>query len=188
MTTYSDTAIHILHTARDLFAEEGFHAVSTKRIAKAAKVNEVTLFRSFGSKAKLFEAVIEECIFLPDFGALLAMGQAPIEDFLRQLGLTLNRFMEKNQTLIKIELMSPGPSLGERRLSRFPQGIRDILAEKFQHDLQLSPEEAYQEAVLFMTGLHGLCMNLYIFKTLSDGIHFATALEAFVKKFVPNTN
>ncbi|MGL4955370.1 MAG: TetR/AcrR family transcriptional regulator, partial [Cetobacterium sp.] len=40
----------ILECAQRLFSEEGFERVSTKRLAKEAGCNEVTIFRLFGSK------------------------------------------------------------------------------------------------------------------------------------------
>lgn len=49
-----------MDTGLRLFAEKGFKATTTKEIAKKAGVNEVTLFRTFGSKKALFTAVISE--------------------------------------------------------------------------------------------------------------------------------
>lgn len=50
----------ILDTAFMLFAEQGLEGTTTKQIAVGAKVNEVTLFRIFGSKEALFQSVIGE--------------------------------------------------------------------------------------------------------------------------------
>lgn len=49
----------LLAAALELFSSRGYAAVSTRSIAEAAAVNEVTLFRLFGAKARLFEAVHE---------------------------------------------------------------------------------------------------------------------------------
>ena len=43
----------ILDAARKVFGEYGFRGATTRRIAQEAGVNEVTLFRTFGSKAAL---------------------------------------------------------------------------------------------------------------------------------------
>ena len=48
----------ILTAAAHVYAEHGFRGATTRRIADAAGVNEVTLFRSFGSKAALIEAAL----------------------------------------------------------------------------------------------------------------------------------
>ena len=54
------TASKIKSAASELFAERGFHATTTRQIAACAGVNEVTLFRHFGSKSELFDRVLEE--------------------------------------------------------------------------------------------------------------------------------
>ena len=42
-----------------LFRSHGFEGATTEKIARAAGVNEVTLFRRYGSKARLFDRVIQ---------------------------------------------------------------------------------------------------------------------------------
>lgn len=51
----------LLEAAARVFAEVGFRGATTRRIAEEAGVNEVTLFRLFGSKAQLMSEAIE-CI------------------------------------------------------------------------------------------------------------------------------
>ncbi|MDQ6924943.1 MAG: TetR/AcrR family transcriptional regulator [Candidatus Eremiobacteraeota bacterium] len=48
----------ILAAAARVYAEHGFRGATTRRIADAAGVNEVTLFRTYGSKAALIEAAL----------------------------------------------------------------------------------------------------------------------------------
>jgi AcrR family transcriptional regulator len=49
----------IIQAAIHLFAEEGFHGVSTRRIAARAGVSEGTLFNYFGSKNELIRAILD---------------------------------------------------------------------------------------------------------------------------------
>jgi len=56
------TQDRILTAAEAVFAKSGWHGATTREIARAAKVNEVTLFRCFGTKNKLFVAVISRFI------------------------------------------------------------------------------------------------------------------------------
>ena len=49
----------ILHAAKRIYAQHGFRGATTRLIAIEADVNEVTLFRTFGSKAALFEALMQ---------------------------------------------------------------------------------------------------------------------------------
>lgn len=50
----------ILDAALEVFAHEGYAGATTRQIAAAAEINEVTLFRRFGNKEKLLKAVIEQ--------------------------------------------------------------------------------------------------------------------------------
>lgn len=49
----------ILQAAAAVYAELGFRGATTRRIATAAGVNEVTLFRIFGSKSALLDEVLQ---------------------------------------------------------------------------------------------------------------------------------
>ena len=50
----------ILEAAARVYSKHGFRGATTRLIASEAGVNEVTLFRTFGSKGALLEAVLEE--------------------------------------------------------------------------------------------------------------------------------
>jgi AcrR family transcriptional regulator len=54
-----DIRDRILDAARKIYAQHGFRGATTRLIAIEAGVNEVTLFRTFGSKAVLFEAMMD---------------------------------------------------------------------------------------------------------------------------------
>jgi AcrR family transcriptional regulator len=53
-----DTQTRLLNAAERMFAREGLDAATTRGIARAAGVNEVTLFRHFGSKEGILAAVV----------------------------------------------------------------------------------------------------------------------------------
>lgn len=52
------TRQHLLDAAARVYADSGFRGATTRRIADEAGVNEVTLFRLFGSKAALIQEAI----------------------------------------------------------------------------------------------------------------------------------
>lgn len=54
-----------------LFCERGFAGTTTRQIAERAGVNEVTLFRRFGSKAALMQAAIGSALADAPFGQVL---------------------------------------------------------------------------------------------------------------------
>jgi AcrR family transcriptional regulator len=54
-----DTRQVILDAAARVFSQHGFRGSTTRRIAEAASVNEVTVFRYFGSKAALLQEALK---------------------------------------------------------------------------------------------------------------------------------
>src|SRR5689334_17168595 len=56
-----DNRARILDAAARVYAEYGYRGATTRRIAVAAGVNEVTLFRTFGSKAALIDEAVRCC-------------------------------------------------------------------------------------------------------------------------------
>src|ERR671914_1453718 len=56
----SDSRERILEAAARVYAQYGFRGATTRLIAQEAGVNEVTLFRLFGSKAQLFDELLNK--------------------------------------------------------------------------------------------------------------------------------
>jgi AcrR family transcriptional regulator len=56
------TRQRLLDAAFRVCAERGLHGATTREIADAARVNEVTLFRHFGSKEKLIATLFERSV------------------------------------------------------------------------------------------------------------------------------
>lgn len=65
------TRQRLIHSALELFASHGVTATTTRQIAELAGVNEVTLFRHFGSKYGLLLSVIEEAAVFTQIGQTL---------------------------------------------------------------------------------------------------------------------
>ena len=53
-----ETRQRILDAATQVFSEQGYRGATTRAIAIRAGINEVTLFRHFGNKESLFQAMI----------------------------------------------------------------------------------------------------------------------------------
>ncbi len=51
----------IMHAAARVYAQHGWRGATTRRIAEEAGVNEVTIFRQFGSKEALLDLAMREC-------------------------------------------------------------------------------------------------------------------------------
>ena len=70
-----DTRTAILTAAVQVFSQHGFRGSTTRRIAEAAEVNEVTIFRYFGSK----EALLQEAINTPvEIGLIVPLPSDPV--------------------------------------------------------------------------------------------------------------
>jgi AcrR family transcriptional regulator len=60
----------ILAAAADVFAQHGFRGSTTRRIADAAGVNEITIFRQFGSKEALIREAMQHLTQAVNFAPL----------------------------------------------------------------------------------------------------------------------
>ena len=68
MPSRNPTRQKLISAAIELFSAQGVTETTTKQIAEAAAVNEVTLFRQFGNKHGLLLAVIEESAAFSQLG------------------------------------------------------------------------------------------------------------------------
>lgn len=112
------TRVRILDAALKLFSKEGYLGATTREIAREAGIAEVTLFRYFPSKEKLFEQVINKYSFLPQLKGLLpeVMGM-PYEGALKVIA---ERFLETlmlRKDMIKIM---------HSEIQRYPEKIHKI--------------------------------------------------------------
>jgi AcrR family transcriptional regulator len=67
----SDTNEQLLKATLKLISEKGYLGATTREIAHEAGVTELTLFRHFGSKERLFEELLKSYMFLPKLKELL---------------------------------------------------------------------------------------------------------------------
>jgi AcrR family transcriptional regulator len=98
-----DTRERILDAGLKLFSKKGFLGATTKEIAKKAGVAELTLFRHFSSKDKLFEEMIQSYSFLPALKGLLpGIKDLAYEDALYEIGRAFLMRLSERSELIKI--------------------------------------------------------------------------------------
>lgn len=75
----------LISAAIELFSSQGVSETTTKQIAEAAAVNEVTLFRQFGNKHGLLLAVIEESEVFSQLGQNLVGDLPPVSNLPQML-------------------------------------------------------------------------------------------------------
>ncbi|MBV9988308.1 MAG: TetR/AcrR family transcriptional regulator [Chitinophagaceae bacterium] len=85
---------HIITTAIELFAEKGFEGSSIRDLATRADVNVAMVNYYFGSKDKLFEAIVEhKAAFMR--GKLDEIAANPKLDELEKMNLVIENYVEK---------------------------------------------------------------------------------------------
>jgi AcrR family transcriptional regulator len=120
MSPEDETKQRIIQGAAQVFAQKGYEGATTRAIAQAAGVNEVTLFRHFGNKKNIFVAVIERFSALP--GLQTAMESQLTGDYqqdLTKLGTHFLATMLKQRKPILMSLCTA---------ERLPE-IRDVVAQ-----------------------------------------------------------
>ena len=91
----------ILEAAGRVYAKHGFRGATTRLIATEAGVNEVTLFRTFGSKGALMQAVLmQQKQNQPDDCGLPAVPADPHEELTAFVQTNLERIREIRPLLV----------------------------------------------------------------------------------------
>ena len=101
----SVTCQKILEATLKLISQKGYLGTTTREIAREAGVTEVTLFRHFGSKERLFEEVLNRYSFLPRLKELLPELEASsfdYEDGLRTIGMRFFETIKERKSLVRI--------------------------------------------------------------------------------------
>lgn len=146
-----ETKQRILWAAARVFAEQGYARATTRALASAAGVNEVTLFRHFGSKQSLFAAVIHEYAA----SALTVELQAHLtgdyrEDLITMGSYVMRAMLERRDAmLLMLCEASHFPEVREV-MAQNPRQLRKALAGYLQQHIEqgrvrkLDPEVAAQ--------------------------------------------
>ncbi|MCP1184620.1 TetR/AcrR family transcriptional regulator [Paenibacillus sp. 1781tsa1] len=158
------TSDRIIEAATRLIKKNGYRGVSTKAIATEAKVNESTIFRQFGSKQGILEAIIERHSDIPQFEKLLKEDATdnPEVDLLN-VSQQYRLFFHKNSDIILIGIRDKGmfPEL-DRVLADPPVKLHSLLVEYFER-LQKKKVIAIQDerltAMSFLSMCYGFQMS-----------------------------
>lgn len=96
-----DTRTELLNAAALVFSQHGFRGSTTRRIADAAGVNEVTLFRYFGSKEALLQEAIANTSEGPIFTTLPETPVDPDRELAEWCGAMIERLRAKRSIIRK---------------------------------------------------------------------------------------
>ena len=115
------TRQRLLDAAFRVCSERGLHAATTREIAEAAGVNEVTLFRHFGNKEKLIGALFARSV------AAQAESLSDAEPAANDLRLDLRRFARRYNEMLFANEALIRTIIGEAR--RHPEQARQVICE-----------------------------------------------------------
>ena len=181
-----DTAKSILEAALKLFSERGYSNATTKEIAEQANVNEVTIFRHFNSKKKLFEKVFDNYIFEPNLKEKEVLFNKKPETFLKDLAHSLNGIFIYNLSLIKIELKNDSTSFQEMRLplDKFSNQVKDIIVEYIKNNKDLNVKNPETFSIVFLSSIWGLFMNINIIQPFEPNPEFENCLDELINSII----
>jgi AcrR family transcriptional regulator len=191
----SETRQRILEAAAQIFLDKGYAGTTTRAIAGAADVNEVTLFRHFGNKLNLLVAVIERYTNSSKLRHLL---EHELSGDYRQDLLTLSeRFvtdMARQKNIMRL-MMCEVHQVPELRdvIMEARQRTRQLLATYFQHQIDAGTVRADLQPGVAEQAFVGLLISYNMARSsFQDGeiIHEVSTevpLEQFVDIFVRGT-
>lgn len=192
-TPVEATRERILRAAAQVFAEKGYVRATTRALAAAAGVNEVTLFRHFGNKLNLLVAVIHEWSGLPDVSALLE-GRL-IGDYrqdMLHLGRALHTTFAGRRTSLRLLLYEAEqvPEL-RRVLGEIPLQLRQVLAGYLRQQVAAGRVRPLDPEVMAQA-FFGLFFAYNVGETLTPaplaaGKNTELLVEQFVDLFVDGT-
>lgn len=148
----------ILTAALELFSSRGYSAAGTRAVAKAAKVNEVTIFRIFGSKAALFEAVHSAYFIKPAAVLELVPTSEDLAADLSALGASFASLFERNHKLVAMSIRDIREEFAE--IDRELKGQSATLASFAERRIAARrPDRAKDLARLFSDAVAGFALH-----------------------------
>lgn len=155
----------ILEAAYGCFSQKGYSGTTTREIARAAAVSEVTLFRLFGSKKELFREVLINYSIIPDIRAI-SVPEGSEEEALIDIGLKLYSSLREKREFLKI-LLSEVTGLTEEVeevYSLFVETLEELLQQVFSSALSVSKGECRWMVRVFRSALFGFFISEEIFQ------------------------
>jgi AcrR family transcriptional regulator len=188
-----DTRQRILQAAAEIFAEKGFTRATTKTIADAAGVNEVTLFRHFGNKRNLLSEMIQQNSALPDLSAFIEnqLTGDYRQDLIRFGTVFFNAITQRKEALRL--MLCEAKELPEVRevVVQVPDQLRLMIANYFEEKMdqglvrEINPELMAQ-GFLGMFFSYGIAREM-LGSQIAPGVPQEALIAQFVDIFVNGT-
>jgi AcrR family transcriptional regulator len=187
-----DTRQRILHAAAQVFAEQGYARATTRALADAAGVNEVTLFRHFGSKQGLFSAIVEAYAGPALKTAMAARLTGDYRQDLLTMGAHVLRALLERREAMRLMLCEAEHFPEVRQvLAQNPRQLRQMLAGYLRQQMargHVRPLHAEAAAQAFWGMLFAYTISLWLVdEPLQPELDVEELVAQFVDIFVDGT-
>ena len=180
-----ETRQRLIEAAAQVFAEQGYARATTRALAAAAGVNEVTLFRHFGSKESLFAAVTEQYAGPAVTTALEAQLSGDYHRDLLTVGNQLLQVLLERKEILRMMLCEAShfPEV-QAVMVQNPRQIRRMLGRYLQQQIergQVRPLHREAAAQAFAGMLFSYAI---LWEILGDSVEPEMTTEELVAQFV----
>ncbi|MCY9543183.1 TetR/AcrR family transcriptional regulator [Paenibacillus alvei] len=174
--------------AIDLMAEKGYKGVSTKEIASAAGVSEMTLFRNFGSKLNLLENAVDRYHYSVEMTRIF--NETVTWDLGKDLlGISqmYHEIMDRNRKLFLIVLRDDELIEIREKAQKHPRKLLELLTQYFtdmQSRNRMIQIDAETQAITFMWMNYGAFMTQLFGATTITKVSYQAFIESSIELFV----
>jgi AcrR family transcriptional regulator len=183
------TRTRLIEAALELFAANGVTETTTKAVAELAQVNEVTLFRHFGSKHGLLLAALEDSVSFTQLGKTLveqAISQESVSEALKAYAKATLQALDRVPELVRSLIGDAGQYPVEIRLA-IGRGLNQAncyVAECLAKMLEENGWQSYLSAEKLASLLNGLLLGYFAIALTSEGHPLWEDREDFLESLV----
>lgn len=189
----TDTKEKLMTAAIELMAAKGYKGVSTKEIAAAAQVSEMTLFRHFGSKQNLLDQAVERYHYSVEMERIFAEQIVwELRADLLMMSRMYHEIMERNRKLFLIVLKDDDLLAIREKAQKHLRKLLELLTQYFQlmqEKNKLVATDVEAQAITFMWMNYGAFMtHLYGAETITNVTRqrfMESSIDLFVKALTP---
>ncbi len=187
-----ETRQRIIDAAAEVGSKVGYAKATTKAIAEAAGVNEVTLFRHFGTKENLFSAAIEQYGGPGMVPAIEAQLTGDYHQDLMTIGNILMTVLVERREMLRL-LLCESANIPEVRtvLARNPRELRKMTARYLESQMEKGTikeqhPEALAQAFMGMFFSYAISLNM-LDESIQPSISEPELVSLFVDIFIAGT-
>jgi AcrR family transcriptional regulator len=167
----------------ELVHEKGYKGATTREIAKIAKVNEVTIFRLFGNKKGIVEAIIQKYSLIDLLEDIFQEKVVwDIEKDLRMLVREYQAILEQKKTIILLSLKESGQFAElDALLKQIPQKYIEIISDYFNKMIKKGKMK-HVDSYVISTNFAFINFGYFLMKTKIHSGAKELSIDDFVNK------